>query len=47
MFMPPLMIRSLDRSRSVRYPSASKLPMSPVYSQPSRSASAVASGEFQ
>ena len=42
--MPPLMMRSFDRSRSVRYPSASKLPMSPVCSQPPRSVSAVASG---
>ena len=38
---------SFMRSRMVTKPSASIVPMSPVCSQPSRSAIAVASGRFQ
>lgn len=41
---PPTMIMSLRRPVIRRYPSASLTPMSPVWSQPSRTFSAVASG---
>ena len=43
MLLPPLMIRSLERSFSVRKPSSSKAPTSPVCSQPPRKVAALAS----
>src|ERR687898_742748 len=45
MLEPPEMIMSLERSLSVRKPSASNAPMSPVWSQPPLSAFAVASAD--
>ncbi len=44
MFEPPEMIRSFERSFSVKNPSGSITPTSPVRSQPSFSAAALASG---
>src|SRR5262245_30259021 len=44
MFVPPLIIRSFERSLSVKKPSSSTLPRSPVCNQPPRSDSAVAWG---
>ena len=47
MFSPPRMIMSFSRSSTWTYPSASVRPTSPVRSQPSSKASAVASGRCQ
>ena len=45
-FPPEVFIRSFLRSVMVRKPSASSFPMSPVWNQPSTSASAVRSGSL-
>ena len=45
--MPPVMMRSLRRSTNLTRPSASRVPRSPLCSQPSRSADAVDSSSFQ
>src|SRR6202011_754655 len=47
MLLPPEMIMSFERSRSVRKPSSSRLPRSPVCSQPPRRVSALAAGFCQ
>jgi len=47
MLVPPEMMTSLERSDSVRKPSSSSRPTSPVRSQPSFSVSALAFGLFQ
>jgi hypothetical protein len=41
------MIMSFFRSTMKKYPSASRIPTSPVWNHPSISTSAVASGRFQ
>jgi hypothetical protein len=47
MFSPPRMMMSLSRSVTVRYPSASRYPRSPVrYQRPGRNASASSPGRY-
>ena len=45
--MPPVLMTSLIRSTTVMYPSSSRVTRSPEWNQPSRKASAVASGFSQ